>query len=116
MRSDGLKRRSTGIQIVSYSYTASISSLWHPHPRSISLSTIVIRLSIKDLNIKFLTCAANVFIASIERLENLLVPSLSIPFHRDVDFVDRGNILSQIAEKYSEELSRVALARISGVE
>ena len=75
----------------------------------------MVRLSVKDLNMKFLTCAANVFIASMERLENLSVPSLSIPFHRDVDFVDRGNILGQIAEKCGEGLSRVALAGIGGV-
>ena len=51
----------------------------------------------------------------MERPENLSVPSSNIPFHHDVDFVDRGNILVQIAEKYGEGLSRVALVGIGGV-
>jgi hypothetical protein len=42
-------------------------------------------------------------------------PSCSIPFCRDVDFVDCGNFLSQIEEKCGQGAGRVALVGISGV-
>jgi hypothetical protein len=56
-----------------------------------------------------------VYTAPTEQPENLSTPSSNIPFRRDVDFVDRGNLLDQIAEKCNEGQSRVALVGIGGV-
>ena len=58
---------------------------------------------------------ANVDLSSIERPETPPPPSSSVPFRRDKDFVDHGNLLSQIEEKCAEETSRVALVGIGGV-
>ncbi len=58
---------------------------------------------------------ADVDLAPLERHETPLAPSSSVPFSRDRDFVDRGNLLAQIEEKCAEAASRVALVGIGGV-
>ena len=52
---------------------------------------------------------------AVERLETPLLPSCGIPFRRDADFVDRGNLLTQIEEKCTQGAGRAALVGIGGV-
>ncbi|EON69994.1 hypothetical protein W97_09260 [Coniosporium apollinis CBS 100218] len=60
------------------------------------------------------TFSAN-FYPKPERPETPPSPSDTIPFRRDVDFVDRGEILNQIHEKCSAPASRAALFGLGGV-
>ncbi|KAK4139093.1 P-loop containing nucleoside triphosphate hydrolase protein, partial [Dichotomopilus funicola] len=50
-----------------------------------------------------------------ERPETPPQPFATIPFSRDVDFVDRGDILDQIDKRCSEPAGRVALVGLGGV-
>ena len=52
---------------------------------------------------------------SSARPETPPVPFASIPFSRDPDFVNRGDILNQIDERCSEPAGRVALVGLGGV-
>ena len=58
---------------------------------------------------------ANVDLAPVERPETPPPPSSGVPFRRDNDFVDRGNLLGLIDEQCTESASRVALVGIGGV-
>ncbi|KAK3347571.1 LOW QUALITY PROTEIN: Tetratricopeptide repeat-domain-containing protein [Neurospora tetraspora] len=49
-----------------------------------------------------------------ERLETPPPPFATIPFSRDPDFVDRGDILDQIDQRCSEPAGRVALVGLGG--
>lgn len=42
-------------------------------------------------------------------------PASTVPFRRDLDFVDRGDILSRIEEGCSQPAGRVALVGLGGV-
>ena len=42
-------------------------------------------------------------------------PLATIPFRRDPDFVNRGDILDQIDQRCSEPAGRVALVGLGGV-
>jgi hypothetical protein len=42
-------------------------------------------------------------------------PSSTVPFYHDPDFVDRGDILTQIDQKCSAPASRTALVGLGGV-
>ncbi|KAL8284636.1 hypothetical protein RB600_009179 [Gaeumannomyces tritici] len=42
-------------------------------------------------------------------------PSAFIPFSRDADFVDRGDILAQLRQRCSEPASRIALVGLGGI-
>ncbi|WPJ65283.1 hypothetical protein SMAC4_13902 [Sordaria macrospora] len=50
-----------------------------------------------------------------ERLETPPPPFATIPFSRDPDFVNRGDILDQIDQRCSEPAGRVALVGLGGV-
>ncbi|EAQ83260.1 hypothetical protein CHGG_09664 [Chaetomium globosum CBS 148.51] len=50
-----------------------------------------------------------------ERRETPPIPFATIPFSRDPDFVNRGDILDQIDERCSELAGRVALVGLGGV-
>ncbi|KAK3898721.1 hypothetical protein C8A05DRAFT_37691, partial [Staphylotrichum tortipilum] len=50
-----------------------------------------------------------------ERRETPPAPSATIPFSRDPDFVNRGDILDQIDQRCSEPAARVALVGLGGV-
>ncbi|KAK3368303.1 P-loop containing nucleoside triphosphate hydrolase protein [Podospora didyma] len=50
-----------------------------------------------------------------ERLETPPIPFATIPFSRDPDFVDRGDILDQIDKQCSKPAGRVALVGLGGV-
>ncbi|EGZ76200.1 hypothetical protein NEUTE2DRAFT_153205 [Neurospora tetrasperma FGSC 2509] len=50
-----------------------------------------------------------------QRLETPPPPFATIPFSRDPDFVDRGDILDQIDQRCSEPAGRVALVGLGGV-
>ncbi|KAK4205988.1 hypothetical protein QBC37DRAFT_157711 [Rhypophila decipiens] len=50
-----------------------------------------------------------------ERAETPPAPFATIPFSRDPDFVDRGNIVDQIDKRCSEPAARVALVDLGGV-
>jgi hypothetical protein len=50
-----------------------------------------------------------------ERRETPLIPFATIPFSRDPDFVNRGDILDQIDHRCSEPAARVALVGLGGV-
>ena len=52
---------------------------------------------------------------SMEHIEIPPKPSVFIPFLRDPDFVDRGNILDEINLRCSEPAGRVALVGLGGV-
>jgi hypothetical protein len=54
-------------------------------------------------------------LTSSERPETPLQPSAAIPFCRDPDFVDRGDILDQIHQRCSEPAGRVALVGLGGI-
>jgi hypothetical protein len=41
-------------------------------------------------------------------------PSSNVPFRKDNDFVDRGDILTRIDERYSQPAGRVALVGFGG--
>ena len=56
---------------------------------------------------------ANVQIS--ERRETPPAPFATIPFSRDLDFVNRGDILDQIDERCSKPAARVALVGLGGV-
>ena len=58
-------------------------------------------------------CPADVRIS--ERRETPPAPFATIPFSRDPDFVNRGNILGQIDQRCSEPAARVALVGLGGV-
>ncbi|EAQ91300.1 hypothetical protein CHGG_03235 [Chaetomium globosum CBS 148.51] len=58
-------------------------------------------------------CPTNVQIS--ERRETPPIPFATIPFSRDPDFVNRGDILDQIDERCSELAGRVALVGLGGV-
>src|SRR4051812_31837462 len=60
-----------------------------------------------------LACPANVPIS--ERRETPPAPFATIPFSRDPDFVNRGDILDQIDQRCSEPAARVALVGLGGV-
>ncbi|KAK4139101.1 kinesin light chain [Dichotomopilus funicola] len=51
----------------------------------------------------------------VERPETPPQPCANIPFSRDPDFVDRGDILDQIDQRCSEPAGRVALVGLGGV-
>jgi hypothetical protein len=51
----------------------------------------------------------------LERLETPPPPFATIPFSRDPDFVNRGDILDQIDKRCSEPAARVALVGLGGV-
>jgi tetratricopeptide (TPR) repeat protein len=51
----------------------------------------------------------------VERPETPPPPSATIPFSRDPDFVERGDILDQIDSRCSEPAARVALVGLGGV-
>ena len=53
--------------------------------------------------------------ASAERAETRPAPFTIIPFSRDSDFVDRGDILEQIRRRCSEPAGRVALVGLGGI-
>jgi hypothetical protein len=50
-----------------------------------------------------------------ERPETPPSPFSTVPFHRDVDFIDHGTLLDQIHEKGSAPASRIALFGLGGV-
>lgn len=50
-----------------------------------------------------------------ERIQIPLSPHFTVPFRRDPNFVDRGNILAQIDEKCSKSAARAALVGLGGV-
>jgi hypothetical protein len=50
-----------------------------------------------------------------ERPETLPNPSVTIPFSRDTDFVERGALLDQIHQKCDVPGSRTALVGLGGV-
>lgn len=50
-----------------------------------------------------------------ERLPILPKPYLTIPFSRNVDFVDRGDIMAQLFGIYSGKATRAALVGLEGV-
>ncbi|KAK3903024.1 P-loop containing nucleoside triphosphate hydrolase protein, partial [Staphylotrichum tortipilum] len=50
-----------------------------------------------------------------ERRETPPAPSAAIPFSRDPDFVNRGDIIDQIDQRCSEPAARVALVGLGGV-
>ena len=50
-----------------------------------------------------------------ERPETPPSPLSTVPFRRDDDFVDRGTLLEQIAQKCAAPASRVALVGMGGV-
>lgn len=54
-------------------------------------------------------------IAAPERPETPSEPLSTVPFLRDVDFVDRGTILEQVEEKCIVRPSRLALVGMGGV-
>ena len=58
-------------------------------------------------------CPANVQVS--ERPETPPPPFATIPFSRDPDFVNRGDILGQIDQRCSEPAARVALVGLGGV-
>ena len=60
-----------------------------------------------------MVCPANVQIS--ERRETPPTPFATIPFSRDPDFVNRGDIFDQIDERCSEPAGRVALVGLGGV-
>ncbi|KAB5566910.1 P-loop containing nucleoside triphosphate hydrolase protein [Coniochaeta sp. 2T2.1] len=51
----------------------------------------------------------------VERPETPPPPSATIPFSRDPDFVERGDILDQIDKRCTEPAARVALVGLGGV-
>jgi hypothetical protein len=51
----------------------------------------------------------------LERPEILLSSFFTVPFPRDLDFVERGTLLDQIYEKLSILVFWVALVGLSGV-
>ena len=59
-------------------------------------------------------------LALLEQLETLPSPSFTVPFRRDVDFVDRrasqdhGTLLEQIEQRCAVPAARVALVGIGG--
>ncbi|XP_014560225.1 hypothetical protein COCVIDRAFT_89854, partial [Bipolaris victoriae FI3] len=53
--------------------------------------------------------------ATLERPETAPEPSVSVPFPRDPDFVDRGTLLDQISKRCAAPASRVALVGLGGV-
>lgn len=53
--------------------------------------------------------------ASSERAETPPKPFATIPFSRDRDFVDRGDILNQLRQRCSEPAGRVALVGLGGI-
>ncbi|KAI6330283.1 hypothetical protein MCOR28_011694 [Pyricularia oryzae] len=50
-----------------------------------------------------------------ERAETPPAPSATIPFSRDRDFVDRGDLLDQLRRRCSEPAGRVALVGLGGI-
>jgi hypothetical protein len=50
-----------------------------------------------------------------ERPETPPQPFATIPFYRDYDFVDRGDLLEQIYQRCSEPAGRVALVGLGGI-
>lgn len=52
---------------------------------------------------------------TVERLETPPNPSAVIPFSRDIDFVERKEILDQIHQKGAIAGSRIALVGLGGV-
>ncbi len=58
-------------------------------------------------------CSANVRIS--DRPETPPAPFASIPFSRDPDFVNCGDILDQIDKRCSEPAARVAIVGLGGV-
>lgn len=50
----------------------------------------------------------------LERSETLPVPSSTVPFRQDPDFVDRGSLLDEILEKAAPG-ARLALVGLGGV-
>ena len=53
--------------------------------------------------------------ASAERAETQPAPFAIIPFSRDRDFVNRGDILDQLRQRCSEPAGRVALVGLGGI-
>ena len=50
-----------------------------------------------------------------ERPETPPQPFATIPFVRDCDFIDRGDILEQVSQRCSEPAGRVALVGLGGI-
>jgi len=57
----------------------------------------------------------NTILSIIEVPETLSMPSSTVPFRRDPDFVDRSNILTEIIQRCSQPGGRVALVGLGGV-
>ena len=52
---------------------------------------------------------------TLEPVEPPPIPSSTVPFRRDPDFIERGDLLEQIRKKLSLPAARVALAGLGGV-
>jgi hypothetical protein len=84
---------------VGYNYR-SISTEFHLPPGTVTAAPCELR---------------NALLTPSERLETPPPPSAIIPFSRDPDFVNRGDILNQIDKRCSEPAARVALVGLGGV-
>ena len=51
----------------------------------------------------------------LERPETPPEPSSSVPFRRDADFVERGDLLERIGIRLSQPAARVALVGLGGI-
>jgi hypothetical protein len=76
--------------------------------------------NVVDLSRLYLTTLTRLSSAPVEQLDPLPTPSLTVPFRRDVDFVNRvtlqgrGTMLEQIEQHCAVPASRVALVGIGG--
>ena len=51
----------------------------------------------------------------LEQAETPPEPTSNVPFRRDPDFVERGDLLDQIRVKISQPAARVALVGLGGI-
>ena len=52
---------------------------------------------------------------SLERAETPPEPTSNVPFRRDLDFIERGDLLERIGAKVSQPAARVALVGLGGI-
>lgn len=58
---------------------------------------------------------SNTFVQALFKPEAPPIPTHTLPFHRDPDFVDREGLLLEIEAKCAKSASRVALVGFGGV-
>ncbi|EJT68935.1 hypothetical protein GGTG_13524 [Gaeumannomyces tritici R3-111a-1] len=72
-------------------------------------------LGILETKDQFLESIQGRFLDMSERVETPPQPFATIPFSRDPDFVDRGDILDQLRQRCLEPAGRVALVGLGGI-